>query len=99
MHTNRSGYDGPWTRSPTTFSNDFFVQLKDTKWVKKKWRGPEQFVNDNGGEISMNPADLAFLSDPKFKKFVDLYADNEQKFFDDFAKAFGKLLELGVKFK
>jgi cytochrome c peroxidase len=99
MHTNRSGYDGPWTRSPTTFSNDFFVQLKENKWVKKKWRGPEEFVNENGGDIAMNPADLAFLSDPKFKKYVDLYAENEEKFFDDFAKAFGKLLELGVKFK
>jgi len=47
----------------------------------------------------MNPADLAFLQDPKFKKYVDLYAENEEKFFDDFAKAFAKLLELGVKFK
>jgi len=47
----------------------------------------------------MNPADISFLSDPKFKKFVDLYAEDEQKFFEDFAKAFSKLLELGVKFK
>jgi len=99
MHPNRSGFDGPWTRSPTTFSNDFYVQLKENKWVKKKWNGPEQFVNQDGGDIAMAPADMSFLSDPKFKKYVDLYADNEQKFFDDFAKAFSKLLELGVKFK
>lgn len=99
MHTTRSGYDGPWTRSPTTFSNDFFVQLKENKWVKKKWNGPEQFINENGGDIAMSPADLAFLTDPQFKKYVDLYANDEQKFFDDFAKAFSKLLELGVKFK
>jgi len=46
----------------------------------------------------MLPADLALLSDPKFKKFVDLYAENEEKFFEDFSKAFSKLLELGVKF-
>jgi len=98
MHPNRSGYSGPWTRAPTTFSNDFFVQLKETKWVKKKWNGPEQFVNEDGGDIAMAPADLAFLADPKFKKYVDLYAENEKKFFDDFSKAFSKLLELGVKF-
>jgi len=47
----------------------------------------------------MNPADLAFLSDPNFKRFVDLYASNEEKFFEDFSKAYSKLLELGVKFK
>jgi len=99
MHTNRSGYDGPWTHSPTTFSNDFFVQLKENKWVKRKWNGPEQFKDEKEGTLAMTPADLAFLSDPKFKKYVDLYAENEKKFFEDFAKAFGKLLELGVKFK
>jgi len=99
MHTNRSGYDGPWTHSPTTFSNDFFVQLKENKWVKRKWNGPEQFKDDKEGNLAMTPADLAFLSDPKFKKYVDLYAENEEKFFEDFAKAIGKLLELGVKFK
>jgi len=98
MHTNRSGFDGPWTRSPTTFSNDFFVQLKENKWQKKRWNGPEQFV-DESGEISMNPADLAFLDDKNFKKYVDIYAEDEQKFFQDFAKAFSKLLELGVPFK
>jgi len=46
----------------------------------------------------MVPADLALLSDPAFKKYVDLYAESEEKFFEDFAKAFSKLLELGVKF-
>jgi len=98
MHTTRSGYDGPWTRSPTTFSNDFFVQLKETKWHKKSWNGPEQYVDENG-EIAMSPADLAFLSDKNFRKYVDLYAEDEEKFFQDFAKAFSKLLELGVNFK
>jgi len=97
MHTDRSGFDGPWTNAPTTFSNDFFVQLKERKWSKKKWNGPEQFT-DESGSLTMLPADLALLSDPKFKKFVDLYAENEEKFFEDFSKAFSKLLELGVKF-
>lgn len=30
------------------------------------------------------------------KKWVVTYARNEEKFFEDFAKAFAKLLELGV---
>jgi len=97
MHKDRSGFDGPWTNSPTTFSNDFFVQLKERKWTKKKWNGPEQYT-DESGQLTMLPADIALLTDPKFKKYVDLYADNEDKFFEDFSKAFSKLLELGVKF-
>ena len=44
----------------------------------------------------MLPADMAFLSDPEFKKIVKEYASNKQAFFNDFAAAFGKLLELGV---
>jgi len=35
-HTDRSGYHGPWTSSPTRFSNEFFVQLLETKWTEKK---------------------------------------------------------------
>lgn len=33
----RSGFDGPWTFSPTTFTNDYFKLLFDEKWSWKKW--------------------------------------------------------------
>jgi len=46
----------------------------------------------------MLPSDLALIEDPEFLKFVQLYAKDEKVFFDDFAAAFSKLLELGVKF-
>lgn len=38
----------------------------------------------------------ALLNDAEFKKWVVLYARDQDKFFQDFAKAFAKLLELGV---
>lgn len=31
-HTDRSGYHGPWTFSPTIFSNDFFRLLVEENW-------------------------------------------------------------------
>ena len=31
-HPDRSGFKGPWTNSPTTFSNLYFQELLDTKW-------------------------------------------------------------------
>jgi catalase (peroxidase I) len=95
-HTDRSGYSGPWTNSPTVFSNDFFVQLLENKWTKKKWNGPTQF-EDPTGNLMMLPADLALIEDPEFKKIVEEYAKDEDKFFKDFAAAFEKLSELGVK--
>jgi cytochrome c peroxidase len=95
-HTDRSGFSGPWTNSPTVFSNDFFVQLVNNTWTKKKWTGPEQF-EDPSGKLMMLPADLALIQDPEFKKYVVEYANDEAKFFKDFASAFQKLEEFGVK--
>jgi len=47
----------------------------------------------------MTPADMAFVEDPAFKKWVEVYAKDEDKWRQDFANAFSKMLELGVKFK
>ena len=33
----------PWTNAPTTMSNQYFVELLDTKWTPKKWDGPLQY--------------------------------------------------------
>jgi len=96
-HRDRSGFSGPWTRAPTTFSNEYFRELVENKWTKKKWDGPEQY-EDATGEIMMLPADLALIQDPVFRKHVEAYAKDEQLFFRDFAAAFSKLIELGVPF-
>lgn len=39
--------------------------------------------------------DLSLIEDPDFKKWVQVYAKDEKKFFTDFAKAYQKLTELG----
>lgn len=96
-HTDRSGWDGPWTNAPTTWSNLYFQELTNNKWRKKKWDGPLQY-EDKSGQLMMLPADMALLWDKKFRKFVELYAKDAEKFDADFAGAFGKLLELGVPF-
>jgi len=46
----------------------------------------------------MLPTDLALVEDPAFKKYVEIYAKDQKKFFEDFSSAFTKLLELGVPF-
>jgi cytochrome c peroxidase len=41
-HSNRSGFEGPWTFSPTILTNEFFKLLVNEKWNWKKWNGPKQ---------------------------------------------------------
>eukprot|EP00803_Ostreobium_quekettii_P002696 evm.model.scf_840.5 EVM.evm.TU.scf_840.5 scf_840:39307-43145(-) len=80
-HADRSGWVNPWTRAPTTFSNLYFQDLKSTKWRKKKNFTPLQY-EDPSGELMMLPADMALLWDKGFRKYVDLYAKDEEKFFE-----------------
>ncbi|KAI8902277.1 heme peroxidase [Globomyces pollinis-pini] len=94
-HTDRSGFSGPWTHTPTRFSNQYFILLSTLEWKEKKWDGPKQYV-DEDDELMMLPSDMALIWDPKFKVFVDLYAKDKEAFYRDFAMAFAKLLELGV---
>ena len=41
-HTDRSGFDGPWTFSPTVVTNEYYKLLLDEKWNWRKWNGPKQ---------------------------------------------------------
>ena len=94
-HTTASGYDGPWTPTPTTFNNLYFSLLDSAKWTKRDWSGPFQY-EDEGKTLMMLPTDLVLIQDDSFKKYVSMYAKDQALFFDDFSKAFNKLEELGT---
>ena len=94
-HTTASGFDGPWTPTPTMFNNLYFSLLNTVNWTKRDWSGPFQY-EDDGKKLMMLPTDVVLIKDKKFKKYVDVYAGNQKKFFVDFAKAFKKLEELGT---
>lgn len=95
-HTDRSGFEGPWTFSPTTFTNDFYTLLVGEKWQWRKWAGPKQYEDSKTKTLMMLPTDYALIQDKKFKEWVYKYAKSEELFFNDFAKAYATLLELGV---
>lgn len=98
-HPQYSGFEGPWTFSPTYFTNDFFKLLRDEKWHIRKWGGPKQYEDDKTKSLMMLPADYALVQDKELKKWVDKYAADNDLFFQEFSKAFSTLLELGVNFK
>ncbi|WFC93949.1 cytochrome-c peroxidase [Malassezia brasiliensis] len=94
-HTYNSGYDGPWTYSPTSFTNAFYTELLDTKWTPRKWEGPSQYQNPDK-QLMMLPSDYALFEDPKFKEYVKRYAESDDDWRKDFASVYSRLLELGV---
>lgn len=96
-HADRSGFEGKWVPNPTRFSNQFYRMLLKMKWEPRKWSGEFQYANsDLGEELMMLPTDLSLIQDPKFRPWVEKYAEDKDLFFDDFARVFAKLIELGV---
>ena len=66
-------------------------------FIHLRYTSPDQF-EDSTGKLMMLQSDMILISDPTFKKYVEMYAKDEDLFFKDFAKAFAKLLELGAPF-
>lgn len=101
-HADRSGFHGAWVNNPTRFSNQYFKLMSGLEWKKKTvpQSGVEQFVNydeDSETELMMLPTDMALLYDDKFAPYVHKYAEDKEAFFEDFAKVFAKLIELGIQ--
>ncbi|KAJ9605027.1 heme peroxidase [Cladophialophora chaetospira] len=98
-HADRSGFEGPWTFSPTVFTNDYFRLLMEEKWGWKSWEGNKQYEDASTKTLMMLPSDVALIQDPVFKGWVEKYAKDSDLFFRDFASVLVKLFELGVPFK
>jgi peroxiredoxin len=100
-HSDRSGFEGAWVNNPTRFSNQYFRLLLSLQWKKKMLKnGVEQFVNydeNTEAELVMLPTDIALTQDLKFRKWVELYACDKDRFFEDFSKVFAKLVELDIQ--
>jgi len=94
-HPDASGYVGPWTPTPTTFNNLYYTLLLNLKWEPNTVNGKFQY-KDPSGKLMMLPSDIALIQDEGFKKYVQAYAADQNKFFADFAAAFQKLEELGT---
>jgi cytochrome c peroxidase len=95
-HERASGYTGPWTRTPTTFTNAYYILLRTLQWVPKVWDGPFQYVDARNGRLMMLPTYVALLEDGVFSEWVEIYANDAARFFADFSTVFQKLTELGT---
>ena len=96
-HVERSGFEGPWTADPNKFDNSYFVDMLNKKWEETKSSAGNPQFKDESGQQMMLISDLALMQDEKFRPYVEKYAKDENAFFDDFAVAYQKLVELGAK--
>lgn len=97
-HNDRSGFDGPWTFSPTTLTNDYYKLLLEEKWSYKKWNGPRQFEDVKTKSLMMLPTDMEIIKDKSFRSWAEKYARDNDLFFKDFSDSVCRLFELGVPF-
>jgi len=94
-HKVRSGYDGPWTRRPLKFDNEYYVNLMTLEWKPREWDGPMQYTDVATESLTMLPTDMALRTDPAFRAIAQEYADDQAAFFRDFASAFSRLVAKG----
>jgi catalase-peroxidase len=92
---------GVFTSRPGTLSNDYFVNLLDmsTKWSKSATtEGLYEGRDRKTGALkwTATPVDLVFGSNTELRAVAEVYAssDGQQKFVQDFVKAWNKVMNL-----
>ena len=91
---------GVFTDRTGTLSNDFFVNLLDmsTKWSKSSTEGVYEGADRKTGKVkwTATPVDLAFGSNSELRTVAEVYAsaDGNEKFVQDFVKAWTKVMNL-----
>jgi catalase-peroxidase len=91
---------GVLTSRPGKLSNDFFVSLLDmsTKWNKSAEEGVYEGVDRQTGakKWTATPVDLIFGSNSELRAVAEVYAsdDAKEKFAQDFARAWTKVMNL-----
>ncbi len=93
--------EGAFTSRKGQLTNDFFVNLLDneTFWTLVDSSSDEEFIGFSRGDHSAKwkatRTDLVFGSNSQLRATAEVYAENgnEQKFVDDFVKAWTKVME------
>jgi catalase-peroxidase len=91
---------GVFTSRPGQLTNDFFVNLlgMETKWAKSSTDGLYEGRDRKTGALkwTATPVDLVFGSNSELRAVAEVYAANDgrEKFVQDFAQAWAKVMDL-----
>jgi len=95
-NTFTSGIELQWTSTPFKWSNEFFKQLiYDNFTLFTGPGGKYQWKNNNGNGNGMLTTDLALVYDEKYKEISKKFADDNDLFRIEFAKAWQRLTTNG----
>ena len=89
--------DGPWTRDPHAFDNEYFTLLLRGEYEPAASASGVTILRERGAQTVMTPMDMALLEDRKLRGWVERFADDPKKFASEFALAWAKLQELGCR--
>jgi catalase-peroxidase len=99
-NTGQAGH-GVFTDRPGILSNDFFVNLLDmsTRWSRSSTsEGIYEGLDRTTGKVkwTATPVDLAFGSNSELRALAEVYAaaDGQERFVQDFVKAWAKVMTL-----
>lgn len=92
-----SGFDGPWTRTPSQWNYDYFKATLDVDWepVKSAHGNDQWWTSDRTSKYSHTrrlTADMSLAADETYRKIVIEYAHDHEKFDSEFADAWHKLV-------
>jgi len=99
-HVYTSGFSGPWTTTPTKWSNEYFQVLMQNKWEtysgpggKLQWRVSN--AESPFRSVMRFTSDIALISDDAYKAIVGKFAREPDALDSAFAAAWLKLTTAG----
>jgi len=96
-NTVSSGFDGPWTRTPSRWNYDFFEATVDESWepVKSAYGNDQWWTANRSSKYSHTrrlTSDMSMVADDTYRQVALEYARNHAQFDSDFADAWYKLV-------
>jgi len=98
-----SGFEGPWTTTPTQWSNEFFRYLLDFEWERHTGPGGHsqwKIKNDTDAAhaaLMRLTTDMALVYDDSFKEIVTEFAQDQRALDEAFAESWFRLMTNGGK--
>ena len=105
-YTMTNGIEGSWTPDPTTWDNNYLINLFKFEWKKTEspagaiqWtpedpnapKTPDAHLNGEMNDLMMMTSDIALKVDPEYKKVCEKFLNDFDYFTDAFSKAWYKL--------
>jgi catalase-peroxidase len=96
-NTVSSGFEGPWTRTPSQWNYDYFEATLDEDWepMKSPYGNDQWRTTDRSSKYAHTrrlTADMSIVTDKIYRTIAEEYSRDHETFDNDFADAWFKLV-------